>query len=371
MDDDFTKIVGRYPCPVEGMAYELGKILRNRRPLTGGYAAMKKASIDRRCSCCRPASASIWLSPNQRLRDAIATPGRGVSHRLLPFPGSSTPRPMERIRTVASMSAADRPATPGPTGAALGPHDLLVRWRATDNISPEEHELALAILSAEERDRAASFVFMRDRITFAAAHALLRWTLSKSDDVPPSAWMFTSNEYGKPSISGPGAARELTFSLAHADGLVACVVGHGVQLGIDVEPLDRVTDCLDLADRFFAPSETAALRACAENERQARFVELWTLKEAYVKATGVGLWHPLNTFAFDLIIPSSVRFHPPTDAERRFWQFALLMPTDRHRMAIAVRSGPDARRRIVVLPDDAGAMAATLRSSAPETGDLR
>ena len=91
-----------------------------------------------------------------------------------------------------------------------------------------------------------------------------------------------------------------------------------------------------IAARFFSAPEVAWLHECAEGERQVRFVELWTLKEAYVKAIGTGLSQPLNSFGFTIDSNRQIHFEPPT-GDTSPWQFELGQPTDRHRLAIARR----------------------------------
>src|SRR5262249_6201640 len=76
-------------------------------------------------------------------------------------------------------------------------------------------------------------------------------------------------------------------------------------------------------------------------ERQTRFIELWTLKEAYLKATGAGLTSSLSDFGFDLRTVDGLAFNAPPAVSGADWQFALFAPTARHRMAVAVRAaGP-------------------------------
>ena len=220
---------------------------------------------------------------------------------------------------------------------ALASGDVHVRYRLTDSIGADGGS---EWLSAEERERAGRFVFAHDRGSFIAAHALLRETLSEYEDVPPGAWEFSAGPHGKPALAGAHAGRDVAFNLAHTRGLVACAVGRGALVGIDVEPIEQKIDTLDLARRFFAPSETQALEECEEHDRHIRFIELWTLKEAFVKALGEGLSHPLETFSFAFDGPSALAFEPPPGEDRSAWRFALFAPSPVHRMALAVRELP-------------------------------
>lgn len=225
-------------------------------------------------------------------------------------------------------------------GLPLETGHVHIHYRSVDQISAEEHAQALRVLSVDEVQRAARFVFPRDRMMFVAAHQLLRQVLSQYESVAASAWSFEATSDGKPVLAERHRATNLRFNLAHTSGFVACVVCRGREVGIDVESLDPRIDCLEIASRFFSAREVTDLLACVESERRAQFVELWTLKEAYIKALGTGLSHPLHTFAFVYEGATSLRFEPNVRGEPSLWQFALFAPTARHRMAAAVRRSP-------------------------------
>jgi 4'-phosphopantetheinyl transferase len=79
---------------------------------------------------------------------------------------------------------------------------------------------------------------------------------------------------------------------------------------------------------------------------------LWTLKEAYIKAIGKGLAHPLDTVTFRIGTDGSLTFTPPADVDARCWQFALVSPTPRHRLAVATRQDPERGARITMMSDE-------------------
>ena len=123
----------------------------------------------------------------------------------------------------------------------------------------------------------------------------------------------------------------------------------GAEVGVDVERLARRTATMDVARRFFAPAEVATLERVPEAAREETFFAFWTLKEAYLKARGLGLSAPLGAFAFDLSAePPHVSFEPPIDDRPDRWQFARRAPGPLHRLAVAVerRPGPDRVIRI-------------------------
>jgi 4'-phosphopantetheinyl transferase len=195
-----------------------------------------------------------------------------------------------------------------------------------------------ALLDSSERDRHQRFHFEKHRRQFLVSHALVRLCLSRYAPVPPEAWAFTLNEYGRPEVAGQGSPR-LRFNLSHTDGMAICAVTLETEVGADVEDTLRPGETVELADRFFAPTESAALRALPVERQRERFFELWTLKEAYIKARGMGLSLPLEQFAFELQPgqPPRIAFDPRLQDEPGAWQFFQLQLSARHKAALAVR----------------------------------
>jgi 4'-phosphopantetheinyl transferase len=231
--------------------------------------------------------------------------------------------------------------------------EVHVWYRFTEAITDAEVASLSALLSEDERARARRFVFARDRRDYTAAHVLLRRTLSRYDDVPTGTWIFEAAEGHKPAIAAPRTT--LTFNLSHTHGLVACAVARDTALGVDVESIDRLTSGREIAERFFSPFECTGLDACEPSAYMQRFIELWTLKESYLKGIGTGLSHPLDNFSFDLDRPPSITFAAPPDVNTADWQFLLAALVPNYRLAVAVkRTDVTARYRIV--PHDANAV---------------
>jgi 4'-phosphopantetheinyl transferase len=193
------------------------------------------------------------------------------------------------------------------------------------------------VLSPSECDRWQRIVIESAQDQYLMGRALIRTTLSQYADVPPSRWEFETNEYGRPYIAYPQECRELLFNLSHTEGLVACVVGKGCEIGIDVENVMRDMDLVSLARVTFAPAEMARFMAARPADRRRWFFSYWTLKEAYIKARGMGLAIPLDAFWFELGGPS-LRIHFTDrcrDTPER-WQFSEFAPTNVHWVALAV-----------------------------------
>jgi 4'-phosphopantetheinyl transferase len=195
------------------------------------------------------------------------------------------------------------------------------------------------LLTTDEHARMARFVFEHDRDAFLLTRALVRTTLSRYAGVAPADWRFIANVHGRPEIlDRPAAVPDLRFNLSHTDGLIACAVTIGREVGVDVEHTSRHLTH-DIAGRFFAPAEVTDLRSVPADQQPRTFFDYWTLKEAYIKARGFGLALPLADFAFKLDPPHSpaISFEPALDDDPRTWQFVQDWPTECHRLALAVR----------------------------------
>ena len=226
----------------------------------------------------------------------------------------------------------------------IGPSDVHLWFRKTQGLADDAVTGADRSLSTEERARRDRFQFAADRRDFTIAHDLLRRTLSSYANVPPPDWRFTTNEYGKPSIDSEDRhLAGISFSLTHTRGCVACGVTPGETLGVDIERADRSLAVMEIADQYFSEEEAAWLRNCSDETRCVRFAELWTLKEAFLKATGLGLSGSLASVSFRFEEPGRILFNPPHVSERSVWRFALFDLGSMLRLGVAVRNNNQPR----------------------------
>jgi 4'-phosphopantetheinyl transferase len=154
----------------------------------------------------------------------------------------------------------------------------------------------LAVLSDAERARAERFLFPVDRDRFVASHTALRTILAFYLDVAPVALVFGESVHGKPFVEAPDAGRELRFSLSHSGDVALVAVGLGREVGVDVERVRALDDFNGFAARYFSAAERDALGRVPSGDRLRAFFEIWTLKEAYLKACGEGLLRALDAF---------------------------------------------------------------------------
>lgn len=234
-----------------------------------------------------------------------------------------------------------------------------------------------ALLTTQELSKQDRFHFARDRHRYLLTRAMVRSVLSRYAPVQPQAWQFAAGAFGRPRIDAPMAeeAHGLDFNLSHTDGLIALALARNIALGVDAENVGRKAS-LDIADHFFSPAETKALRALPSPMQATRFFELWTLKESYIKARGMGLQIPLDSFGFALDpdgggIEFALADARANDDDAQRWQFWQLQPTPAHLVALCAAPGATSSaarivcREIAPLEWDRPRQVRTTRASAP------
>jgi 4'-phosphopantetheinyl transferase len=218
--------------------------------------------------------------------------------------------------------------------------EVQVWYAYTDRCSaPELQQSYLSLLSPQERERHARFAFEHLKAEFLLTRALCRIMLSHYAAVDPAAWSFGQNAYGRPHLLGPQQGLGLSFNLSNTRSLVAMAVVRGMdEIGVDVEELQRRPAPINIADRYFSPHERAGLMGLRGAAQSQRFFDLWTLKEAYIKARGQGLSIPLDAFSMRLDNADiAVEFEPHMGQRGSDWQFALHHLQASHNLALCVR----------------------------------
>jgi 4'-phosphopantetheinyl transferase len=195
-----------------------------------------------------------------------------------------------QMRTVQTWPA----ATEGCNGPLELTADRVDCWFVSLAAFPADAEsLAVAILSKDERKRAAGFYFERQRQCYIRSHAALRLLLGRYLMTAPDAIAIVADTHGRPMLAA--RAGDLEFNLSHSGDAV--LVGVSLHpLGVDIELVRDVPDFLEIAKRHFAPSEVEELLRLAPEQRCESFYVTWTRKEALVKALGLGLSFPLDAF---------------------------------------------------------------------------
>lgn len=170
----------------------------------------------------------------------------------------------------------------------LDAHEAHV-WAASLRVDEERADEFAHTLSPDETARAKRFVFDRDRKRFIAGRGLLREMLGHYLHREPGQIRFQYSPRGKPSLAGHAENEHFHFNLAHSDDVAVFTFSRTCPVGVDVERMRRMHDAESIAERFFSARETNLLKSLPEAEKQTGFFNLWTRKEAWLKATGEGI----------------------------------------------------------------------------------
>lgn len=212
--------------------------------------------------------------------------------------------------------------------------DQVDLWRAPIPALPD----LPGVLSPDELARASRFHFKKDRAHFIAARGWLRTLLAQYLGASPASLRFDYGARGKPSLSD---GCELRFNLSHSRDLALLAVTTGREVGVDIEYMKESTAGPEIAERFFSAAEIAELRGLPGRQQRAAFFAGWTRKEAYIKATGAGLFGELDRFTVSLTADESrvsLRVHGD-DRESARWTLLSLQPGEGYAGALAVEGG--------------------------------
>ncbi|PID41832.1 MAG: 4'-phosphopantetheinyl transferase [Gammaproteobacteria bacterium] len=206
---------------------------------------------------------------------------------------------------------------------------------------PETLALYRTLLSRDEIGQQAKFRFESDQHRFLVTRSLVRSVLSLYyPPVSPKEWQFTKNRYGRPGIANP-IPLPLHFNLSHTDKMVLLAVAAEPWIGVDIETTQRRNpgNELKLAERFFSEEEARQLAELPDHGRKERFFQLWTLKEAYVKACGKGLAIPLDRFSFTFPdqVSIDISFAPEHQDNPQDWLFWQIRSSDGFYCSLACR----------------------------------
>jgi len=182
----------------------------------------------------------------------------------------------------------------GPVRPQLDPGEIHL-WRTVlDN--PVRLAGAEAVLSRDEIFRSRRFARALDRERFIAAHGALRMVLGLYLSSDPQSLEFRTGPMGKPALVQ--TFTDLRFNLSHSGDLALLAVTRGREVGVDVERVQRDIEFGPIVEHYFEPAEAWDLRTAPPQERVSRFFDLWTRKEACLKAEGSGLAFATRTDRF-------------------------------------------------------------------------
>ncbi|MEV0781518.1 4'-phosphopantetheinyl transferase superfamily protein [Streptomyces sp. NPDC050423] len=212
------------------------------------------------------------------------------------------------------------------------------------------------LLTDEERARHDRLLFPAARLRFLGARLLSRQVLSLYTDAPPGSWRFRTGKYGRPQVEG--ASWGLDFNITHTNGLIAAIVVRGRIAGVDAETTPARPEAMQFAPKVFTPLENEVLRRNREDQRGHAFADSWVAKEAYTKATGMGMCRGFDAFSVHRLRDGGLAVVDDEipEPERPLWQVHVLQVWDRFALGVAIRGSED----------DAGPLPVRLRSAMAE-----
>ena len=210
-----------------------------------------------------------------------------------------------------------------PSSWPLLSDDEIHVWCVELDAAGEVAELA-AGLSAEESERVSGLLSGTHQRRFVVARGMLRQLLGLYLDQDPGAVAFSRGAHGKPFLQ----EGTLHFNVSHSHEMALYAIARNREVGIDVEwPRPQVAH-EQIAARFFSLEEQEALAQVPDEARQAAFYNIWTRKEAYVKARGDGIAAGLGTFAVSLGAEAALLRSDEGRDEVERWKLIALEPAD-------------------------------------------
>ena len=208
----------------------------------------------------------------------------------------------------------------------------------------------LALLPDSEQQKVQRYRLDKAKHTALITRTFIRLLLSQYEALAPQQWEFTVGELGKPEVKN--ASSPLRFNLSHNDEVIICAVGLTKDIGCDIEKLSRKINVSAIAERFFSPSEALLLK-----QTPSQFFQYWTLKEAFVKATGLGISQGLETFSFKIEEQPQADYNDNIrltfnenckEEMAQNWYHRLLFPDDKHCIALSVNNKKQTDKKPII-----------------------
>jgi N-acetylglucosaminyldiphosphoundecaprenol N-acetyl-beta-D-mannosaminyltransferase len=226
---------------------------------------------------------------------------------------------------------------PGPKDLSLTPGEVHV-WAVPLEMSQLDRDRCVADLSEDERERAAKFIRDVHCHRFIAAHSALRRILAGYLGRSAYSLQFHAGPNGKPELAND-LAETLHFNLAHSENLALIAVGTNPGIGVDVERVRLLNDFDELVGRFFSAREAALFNSLDVQSKPQAFFNLWTRKEAWLKAVGEGISHSLSLVEVAFLKGDEAKLlglPPGFDGQRDHWSLINLTPAAAFTGAVAI-----------------------------------
>jgi 4'-phosphopantetheinyl transferase len=211
-------------------------------------------------------------------------------------------------------------------------------WCTSFDLPRLKLEEAPSLLTMEEHARAARFYFEKDRNQYLVRRCVLRMLLGGYINMQPARVQIDYGVNGKPGVKPLNDGSTLQFNLSHSYSQAIYAFSWNRQVGIDLEKILPIPDAERLAEHYFSIQENEMLRTFSGNHKWDAFYKIWTAKEAYLKAQGDGLAHPLNQV--EISLPDGVSACLSSidgDLEQAAaWRLQSFLPAEGYQSCLAV-----------------------------------
>jgi len=223
--------------------------------------------------------------------------------------------------------------TQPPANLDLQPQHVDV-WRVSLNVEPDSVKQMESTLSADETERASRFQFDKDKHRFLVARGSLRDVLSRYLGCQPNQPIFSISKYGKPALDN----YKMEFNVSHSGDFALIAVAQDRRVGVDIEKVRQGISSFVIAKQYFSKAEVDELQSLPLEQRETAFFACWSRKEAYIKAHGLGLSLPLESFDVSLAPnePAIIRATRPDEKEATRWTLMSFEVNADYGSAVAV-----------------------------------
>lgn len=190
---------------------------------------------------------------------------------------------------------------------------------------PELFRSAFDLLDEKRKEKTERLRFEKDKRLCAGAGLLIRTALLDMAGMDPRNIPFEYGEHEKPYIAG---SDNVFFNISHSGDMVICAVG-GCEVGCDIEEIKPPKS--NVAERFFSEEERNFVKAGGDDA----FFRIWTLKESFMKATGLGLSLSMRDFSINMG-PAGITVEQNVDSRK--YLFKEITDFPRYKCAVCVAS---------------------------------
>ena len=196
-------------------------------------------------------------------------------------------------------------------------------WSASLDISRERVEYYERCLDGREIRRASRYSIELSRKRFICARGILKELLGKYADTDPEAISFSLGPLGKPYLPAEFSP-DLQFNSTDTKDEALFAVCRSAEIGIDIELESRKVRHQEIALRKFSCQELEQYHQCPKSQQKKFFLKIWTRKEAYGKAKGVGIRYRLNSV--NLVDDMDSDRFAVHDDDGKIWEIIQISP---------------------------------------------